>query len=83
MHDISNIIGIAGVLLVLIAYYLLQNGYITSKNVKYSALNLVGAILILYSLMYHWNLASVLIELAWISISIQGLVNCYRSSRTR
>ncbi len=78
MADLSNIIGIIGVFLVLVAYFLLQNNFVTTKQARYSVLNLFGAILILYSLFYHWNLASVIIEFAWISISIQGLINCYK-----
>ena len=73
----SNFIGIFGVFLVLLAYFLLQSNIISNKEPRFSLLNLIGAILILYSLFYHWNLASVIIEIAWITISIQGLINCY------
>ena len=78
MAEISNVIGIIGVSLVLVAYYLIQSHRVKNTDFNYSMLNLVGAILILVSLMYHWNLASVVIEIAWITISLGGL---YRWSK--
>jgi len=72
-HDLPNIIGLIGVGMVLIAYFLLQLHKINPKAVLFSVINLVGAILILISLMFHWNLASVVIEISWISISLFGL----------
>ncbi len=79
----SNFIGIVGVSLVLLAYFLLQTNTISNKEIGFSLLNLLGAILILYSLLYHWNLASVIIEIAWIIISIQGLITYYINSRSK
>ena len=78
----SNIIGILGVFLVLLAYFLLQSNIISNKEARFSLLNLIGAVLILYSLLFHWNLASVIIEIAWITISIQGLISCYINKKS-
>lgn len=81
MEYYSDIIGIIGVGMVLVAYYLIQNNIVTSINLSFSLLNLFGATLILYSLYFHWNLASVVIEFAWITISIQGLLKIMRKDR--
>ena len=71
--EIANSIGIIGVSLVLVAYFMNQVQVVSACSLNYSLLNLVGAILILYSLFHHWNLASVIIECAWILISLIGL----------
>lgn len=76
---ISDAVGIAGVSLILTAYFLINTGKVTSKSIKYLTLNFSGAWLILFSLFYHWNLASVLIEFSWILISLVGFYRVFRS----
>ena len=66
-------IGLFGVALILIAYGLLQLEKIDPKSVGYSALNFIGAVLILVSLYFAFNLASFIIEIAWLLISGLGL----------
>lgn len=68
-----NVIGIIGVVLVLLAYLLLQIDKLQQDSITYSALNLVGSVLILISLYYTWNLASGVIEIAWLLISLFGV----------
>ncbi|MBP7284177.1 MAG: hypothetical protein KBA66_21510 [Leptospiraceae bacterium] len=74
MMQISDEVGIIGVIFILISYILLQLEKIDSKSITYSIINLIGAVLILFSLFYSWNLASVIIEIFWILISIFGIV---------
>ncbi|MHB1221805.1 MAG: CBU_0592 family membrane protein [Gammaproteobacteria bacterium] len=64
--------GLSGVTMVLVAYYLLNIKTLASDDIKYVLMNLAGSVLLLYSLAFHWNLASVLIEIAWILISMIG-----------
>ena len=71
-------IGLSGVALILVAYTLLQIEKIDPKAVAYSTLNLVGALLILVSLYFSFNLASFIIEIAWLVISGYGLVKALR-----
>lgn len=70
---LSNPVGIFGVIIILIAYYYLSVGKWSSDSLKYQWINFAGAWLILYSLYFHWNLSSVLIEVAWIIISMIGI----------
>ena len=70
---IANPIGLLGVVLVLIAYFFLSTGRWIADSLYYQIYNLVGAVLVLYSLYFHWNLSSVVIEIAWITISFIGL----------
>lgn len=78
-----DVIGIVGVAMVLATYFLLQSEKIDSKGFLYSFLNLLGALLIVYSLLYNWNLASFIIEFFWILISLYGLKKWYFSKKQR
>lgn len=73
MEKIADIIGIIGVILILLSYSLLQLGKLNVNSLSYSMVNLLGALLILISLFYNWNLASVIIEIFWILISLYGI----------
>jgi hypothetical protein len=74
IYLIADIIGIVGVSFIIMSYFLLQHGKISSDSVTYLTYNLIGAVLVLFSLFYHWNLASVIIEIMWLGISIYGLI---------
>jgi len=73
MSNLSDKIGLLGVAFILLAYLLLSTAKIQSNSLKYHLLNFTGAWLILFSLYFHWNLASVVIEVAWIMISVVGI----------
>jgi len=70
---IVDIIGVIGVAIVVVTYMLLQMEKMNPKGFWYSFLNAFGSLMILYSLMYNWNLASFVIEFFWILISLYGL----------
>ncbi len=75
---LANIIGMTGTALVVGTYCLLQLSKLDPKGLAYNVWNLVGAILLLISLLVHFNLASFVIELFWIAASLVGLYNYYR-----
>lgn len=86
LAEFANVIGIIGVVIVLIAYGLLQTRKIDPKAIPFSFLNLIGSVFITYSLLYYWNLASFIIEIAWILISSYGLYEAlllYGKKRSR
>ena len=70
---IIDTIGMFGTLLVVLAYYLLQLERTDPRGLTYNLINLVGAILLLISLCFHFNLASFVIEIFWIAASLIGL----------
>ena len=72
-HDVVGNIGVG---LIVLSYFLLQTGKMDSNKLAYSVTNLVGASFLLISLYYNFNLASVVIELFWIAISLYG-ISCY------
>ena len=72
--EIANPVGLFGVVLILIAYFLLSTGRWVSHSMKFQLINFIGAWMILYSLFFYWNLSSVVIEIAWIIISVLGMI---------
>jgi paired small multidrug resistance pump len=78
---IANIIGYAGVAIVLIYYFLMQAKKISIDGLSFSLMNFIASFLILYSLYFHPNWPSIVIEVAWCSISLYGVVNFFRRSK--
>ena len=74
-----DFVGNVGVFLLLAAYLLLQLNKITSNQISYSLMNAVGAILILVSLIFEFNLSAFAIEFFWLLISIVGIIDYLRS----
>jgi len=74
----ADIIGISGAIIILIAYFFLQSNKISAEDFIYSFANLIGSSMILISLFYQWNLASAVIEIAWIIISFIGIYKWYK-----
>lgn len=79
IETLANIIGLAGVGLIVLAYFLLQTGRLSSRHLAYPLLNLVGALMHLYSLFFFWNVASVVIEIFWVAISLYGVWGALRA----
>ena len=73
--------GLLGVSLILLAYYLLQAGRIRGDALLHQVLNAAGALLLLVSLLYAFNLSAFLMELAWFALSIYGMVRGYKRRR--
>ena len=70
---IPDIIGLCGVGLLITTYGLLQFDRIDPKGFWYSFNNMWVAILVTVSLVYNFNLASMVIELFWFMLSVIGL----------
>lgn len=70
---IADIVGMLGTALVVAAYVLLQIEKLDAKSYAYSVLNLFGAFFLMLSLLVHFNLASMVIEIFWIAASLIGI----------
>jgi len=75
---LPDLIGLSGVGLILLTYGALTLEKIDPKGWRYSAGNGIGAVLILISLFYSFNLASFVIEIAWLAISCLGLWKAWK-----
>lgn len=73
-------IGIAGALLVLAAFYLLQARRIAGTGLIYQLMNLFGALGLLTSLYGKFNVSVFVVQTVWVAISVYGIV---RSARSR
>jgi hypothetical protein len=82
MYNIANPVGMVGVVIILIAYYFLSIDRWKSTGMNYQLLNFIGAWLILFSLMFHWNLSSVVIEIAWLIISFIGMYRIVKNNKS-
>lgn len=76
-----DLVGTAGVILILIIYYLLQVGRINAQGLLYSVANFVGAGLIAVSLVNQFNFSALLIEICWMLISLIGIARYLRQRR--
>jgi hypothetical protein len=80
-----DFVGLAGVLFVLGAFYLLQAGKLAGDAIGYQLANLFGAIFILVSIFgpgpdVRDVISTTIMQLAWIAISLYGL---WRGAKAR
>jgi hypothetical protein len=68
-----DIVGTAGVGIIILTYILLQIERVRSDQLLYSLLNAAGASLILVSLYYSFNFPSFIVEFFWLLISLFGI----------
>jgi hypothetical protein len=78
---IYDTIGMIGVVIILSTYLLLQMERLKSETLLYSVLNMMGSSMILFSLFFEWNLASAIIEGAWVLVSLFGIVRYFVKRR--
>jgi hypothetical protein len=75
--DMADVVGLIGSAIMVIAY-----GYSNMAKllnfVLFNLLNLVGALLLIWSLTVHFNLASMLLVVVWAAIALLGLGNAVR-----
>lgn len=71
--SIFDVIGGAGVAIIIVTYLLLQTKRLDADKLLYSFLNAAGAALILVSLWFDFNLAAFIVEFFWLLISIYGI----------
>jgi hypothetical protein len=74
----ADIVGLVGVTILIVTYAMLQFDKIDPKGFWYSFNNMIVAILVTVSLLYSFNLASMVIEVFWFGLSVYGIWNYYR-----
>ena len=71
--------GYIGVMLILLAFFLLQAQRLHGNHLTYQTMNILGALGVLLSLLFgNFNLAAVMLEVAWIAVGIYGVVRNWR-----
>jgi hypothetical protein len=74
----ADVVGIIGSVIFIIAFTY-ANMAKSMDKLLFNSLNLIGAILLLVSLSVHFNLAAVVLEVAWAAIALFGLVAALRA----
>ena len=78
-----DFVGNIGVVVLMIAYLMLQLNKLSSAGLTYSVLNAIGASLIIVSLLYDFNFSALLMEVFWVLISLVGIYRYYRFKALR
>jgi hypothetical protein len=72
-YGLIDLVGIIGVIIIVVAYLMLQLEKIKSTDLSYSVMNALGASLIVASLIVDFNLSALLMEVFWVLISFIGI----------
>ena len=78
-----DFVGNVGVVILIIAYLMLQLNKLPSDGLAYSLLNAIGAGLIVISLLFDFNLSALLMEVFWVLISFVGIYRYFRLKALR
>ena len=79
-YEWHDLVGNLGVFMVVASYFWMQLGRISGQSVAYSLINAVGAVFILVSLYFKFNLSAVMVEFFWLVISLMGVVLAMRKT---
>ena len=81
--DWASMVGLCGTACIIAAYAYLTLAKTTNPLLLHST-NLLGALLLTISLIYHTNWASLVLEAFWASIAIFGIIRALRDrAKTR
>ncbi len=78
--DLADIVGLIGSGLMVIAYAYSNMAKILNFTL-FNLLNLIGSLLLLYSLTVHFNMASLALEVVWAIIALVGLAKALRKGK--
>jgi hypothetical protein len=78
-----DLVGNIGVVIIVVAYLLLQLEKLRSTDLSYSVMNALGASLIVASLIVDFNLSALLMEVFWVLISFIGIGRHFRLKTIR
>jgi hypothetical protein len=82
-YGFVDLLGNIGVVVLMIAYLMLQLNKLRSDGLVYSLLNAIGASLIVVSLLVNFNLSALLMEIFWVLISLLGIYRYFRMKALR
>ena len=82
-YGLLDLVGNIGVVVLIVAYLMLQLNKLSSDGLAYSVLNAAGASLIVVSLLFDFNLSALLMEVFWVLISFVGIYRYFRLKALR
>ena len=69
-----DFVGLLGSGIVVAQYLLSVQGKLDTQGLAYPVFNIIGCLLISFSLLYHFNTASFFIEVFWVSVSLYAII---------
>jgi|HubBroStandDraft_2_1064218.scaffolds.fasta_scaffold1285663_1 paired small multidrug resistance pump len=78
LESFADYVGMVGVVITLTAYLAISTGKISSNTLMYQVLNCVAGLMVLFSLYFHWNTPTVIMESLWVLISVVGIFRIVR-----
>lgn len=72
--SLSDVVGLVGAALMLSAYAAVALDKLHATGGPALSMNLAGALLVLFSLFYDFNLSAAILETAWALVALVGLV---------
>ena len=82
-YGLLDFLGNVGVVILMVAYLMLQLNKLRSQDLAYSLLNAIGASLIVLSLLVNFNLSALVMEVFWVLISFVGIYRYFRLKAIR
>ena len=76
---IPDAVGLFGVTLYVGAYAGLQLGVLGLADVRYTVLNAVGGLAVIYSLVWSFNLAAFVTQVLWLVFTIIGYIRARKA----
>jgi hypothetical protein len=67
-----DVVGLLGVVLYVAAYAGLQLGKLGLADVRYTVLNAVGGLAVIFSLVWSFNLAAFVTQVMWLLFTVVG-----------
>jgi hypothetical protein len=80
-YPLHDVVGNLGVIMIVGSYFLVQIGKMSATGVSYNSLNGLGAVLVMISLWFNFNLSAFIIEVFWLLISLVGLTRIFLERR--
>ncbi|MFC5737201.1 CBU_0592 family membrane protein [Sinirhodobacter huangdaonensis] len=72
--SLPDLIGLIGAGAYLGAYALLQMGRLSVRDGRYALLNVIGALALISSLFWQWNLGAFVSQGAWLLFTVVGFL---------
>ena len=80
-YHFYDFVGNLGVVLILGSYLMVQMRMLSATGLAYTVSNGLGALFVLYSLLYDFNLSAFIIETVWLIISLFGMARYYQERK--
>lgn len=79
--ELATAVGLIGAVAYLAGYALIQMRVLTIDDGRYAALNVLGGVALIYSLLWNFNLGSFLTQVAWLIFTVVGYVHSRHQRR--